>query len=123
MIKIFAVCKSDVFISVVRPLLSKCNINVLGICTNSENAVEEFLNCKPKPNILLLDANWGNSTIPAETILHNILDIEPVKTIITATFYDEEHVEKFREASGFFYRNQSLNEIVNCIFDVFNRER
>ncbi|HKZ67439.1 MAG TPA: hypothetical protein VJ111_13825 [Chitinophagaceae bacterium] len=124
MINIFVVWKSDHFISAAKKILSNRNINVAGICTNSEKAIEHFLKCGPKPDIVLLDANWGNFTIPAEIILHKFLSIEPVKIIITTTFFERYYINKFKlmEVKGFFYRNQSIDAITNCIYKVYNDE-
>lgn len=114
--------KSDHFISVAKKIFSNRNINVSGICTNPGNAIEDFWKCKPKPDILLLDAHWGDSTIPAEIILYKFLRLEPVKVIITATFFEQRYIDKFKatDVKGFFYRNQSIDEIINCINNVYN---
>jgi DNA-binding NarL/FixJ family response regulator len=124
MINIFVVWKSDHFISVAKKILCNRNINVSGICTNADNAIEDFRKCKPKPDILLLDAHWGDSTISTEIILSKFLGLEPVKVIITATFFEQHYVNKFKamEVKGFFYRNQGIDEIINCIYSVYNHK-
>ena len=124
MINIFVVWKSTHFISAAENILKERHINVAGICTNMEDAIEHFSKCKPKPDILLLDANWGNSTIPAENILYKFLSIEPIKIIVTTTFFKQYYINKFKatEVKGFFYRNQDLDDIINCIYNVYNHK-
>jgi DNA-binding NarL/FixJ family response regulator len=122
MINIFVIWKSNHFISIAKKILREQNINVSGICTNPDNAIEYFSKCNPKPDILLLDANWGHAAFSAEIILQRFLSTELVKIIITKTFFDQYSINKFKPmgVKGFFYRNQPIDEITTCIKNVYN---
>lgn len=122
MINVFVVWKTDRFIRIADPMLSRQNIKIAGICTNPDNAIEDFWKCKPKPDMLLIDANWGGSSIPTEIILHKFISIGLTKIIITTTHFERYYINKFKatEAKGFFYRTQSIDEITNCIYNVYN---
>jgi len=121
MINIFVIWKSNHFISLAKEILKEQNINVSGICSNPDYAIEHFLKCKPKPDILLVDANWGDSAFSAENIMQSFLSIQPIKIIINNTFFEQHYINKFKPmgVKGFFYRTQDMDEITTCIKHVY----
>lgn len=122
MINIFAIWKSDHFISATKEIFSERNIHIVGICTNPENAVEDFCKCNPRPDIVLLDAHWKNCIIPPGIALRKFFSIEPVKIILTTTFFKEHDLKEFESmgVKGSFNRTQGIDEIVKCINNVYN---
>ncbi len=120
MIDIFAIWKSELFISAAKEMFSQRNITISCICTNPENILEDYYKCSPRPQILLLDTNWADNKLIAEIVEHILLSTEPVRIILTTTFFKQHDLAKLGsiKVKGSFNRNQNIDEIVKCIIDV-----
>ena len=122
MINIFVVWKNDLFIRTAEAFLSQQNIHIAATTSNHETAFDLFLCCLPKPDILLLDINWGNDPGIVESVLKIFRQSENLKVIMTATFFKKNYPADFKDSNvkGFFYRTQPIEAIIKCIVDVYN---
>jgi DNA-binding NarL/FixJ family response regulator len=122
-INLFAVCKNDVFILAIEQTLNEEGIFISGICKNHEQAVTQYTNSKPKPDIILLDADWTFHGTTGSLLLTNFLPIaKTTKIILTTTHYEEEMITELKKLNphGYLYKNvNSIDSIVHCIKKVY----
>lgn len=122
MIRIFGVCKNDLFLKMIDPMLNTWGISIAAITRTTNDAVQKFI--ESKADIVILDANWNYTSLSAKDILANFLNHDKsCKVVMITTFYDPKIEEQFFTlgAQGYIYRNvTSLDSIVECITSVYD---
>jgi DNA-binding NarL/FixJ family response regulator len=120
-IKIFLVCKSDVFFRTIEPILNESGIFIAGTSKSSTEALSMFE--KSDADVILLDANWSPHGMEGLNILAGFLNHNRLlKVIFVTTFYDDRLAAKAKGtgAMGYLYRNVTHAKVIrDCIISVY----
>lgn len=124
MIRVLAICKRSNFILRIQSYLLLNGIDIVFICNNSSNGIEDYK--RVNPDIIIMDANWSNFSyaVSGSQLIQQLRTVNPACKIIISTNTEEpDTVGKLREynISGYFYRNMNdvLSAIVNCVKNVY----
>lgn len=121
MIKIFLLCKNDLYLRTIEPILNENNISISGICKEPKEAVNQLTN--NKADVIVMDANWGAYGFSGVDILNGFKKMDnSVKVILVTNSYEDKMAARAKElgAMGYFYRNvNSLKHITDCITSVY----
>lgn len=123
MIKVFFLCKSNKFFSLLESMLNKDGIYIAGTCNEPQNAVEHFV--KSKADLVVMDAHWSSQTynLSSKQIMQRFLKHdENIKVIFVTLHFEPNQIEDIKQlgAKGYIYRNVSkFEKITNCIKQVF----
>jgi len=123
MIHLFAVCKNDRFVRAIALLLGQKGVKLIDTCTQPGLAKSKLLACEPRPDVVLLDANWNNHPFSGPELLAELLNAhQPTPKIILMTHSFEERTVKRLQgmgASGYFSRASTHpDDIFQCIKNV-----
>lgn len=117
-INIFILFKRGNSIPLFELIFERHNITVIGSSTDPEKAMQDFLACDTKPDIVLMDANWASKGVPGVglSMLKQFLDYQ-VKVVALTTHYDYRTLTFYKEhgAHGYAYRTSSEIDIITCL--------
>lgn len=122
-INIFIMFKRGNSIPVFQLIFERHNIAVICSCTEPETALQDFLSCAIKPDIVFMDANWASKGVSGVglSLLHKFIQYQ-VKVIALTTHYDERTLNFYKEhgAHGYAYRTASEADIITCVKVVYS---
>lgn len=117
-INIFVMFKRGNSIPLFQLIFERHSIAVVCSSTDPATALQDFLACAIKPDIVFMDANWASKGVSGVglTLLHQFLQYQ-VKVIVLTTHYDLRTLNFYKEhgAHGYAYRTSSEAEIITCI--------
>lgn len=119
-IHLFAVCKGDRFAYLMEHFFKKENIFIAGVCRKPMEALNQFRDLNPTPDIILLDAYWPNSN--GKKLLSQFSETD-AKVILVTNYYDPKVLNDFspRQAHGYIFRNcDDHTMITDCIRQVYS---
>lgn len=130
MINIYVVCKNDIFYKTIQPVLNENNIFIsrffkMPSLTNKKEFLElaenDFIACSPRPDILLMDANWNSHEVSGIEIIQTFATFENLKIIVSTTSFDKRINAFFKNmgANSYMVKLQGFEHILNTIQTTF----
>lgn len=121
-VKVFIVCKNDVFFRGIEHLFNAHCIVFSGICRDPDVALEQF--DESGADMIIMDANWwAHRGYSAKQILDQFLTHNKhLKIMLVSTLYDPALIYYIKQsgAKGYFCRTTNgIEQITNCIRQVY----
>ena len=113
---IFWLSKKEIFPRSFSTFLLEHDLHLSGICTNPDMAVYEYL--VSGADLVIMDFSWYSSAVSGVGLLNEFLTLkENMKVIITTSYFQETVHVRYRRlgACGYFTKNDSPEDIINCI--------
>ncbi len=126
-IKVLAICKRNIFIEAILPLLKLNNIEIISICYNGVTGIETYQ--KSNPHLVVLDANWPFSSYcySGVEVAAQLKSIDSNCKIVVATnYYELQTINTFGNyIDGYFYKTMAdvLPFMVECFRNVSNNKK
>lgn len=131
MTNIFIACKNDIFYKAIEPTLNENEIFVscffkMHPQTLKNNFLEamknEFSTCTPKPDIVLMDANWNTYEVTGTDIFKTFATFENLKIIVSTTSLDERISTIFQNlgATAYMVKTFGYEHILSTLKAVLN---
>jgi DNA-binding NarL/FixJ family response regulator len=111
--------KNKVFINLTESLFNNEGIYISAICTRPHFGISEFNECRPTPDIVLMDAHWPNN--PGKDLFLQFL-ITKAKIILITAFPEMNILKHFSplHPQGYFFKScDDFKIIIDCIKRVY----
>lgn len=118
-INMFVMSKGKVFVNLTESLFNNEGIYISAICTQPHLGISEFNECRPTPDIVLMDAHWPKNA--GKDLFLEFLGTK-AKVILTTAFLEMNILNYFSplEPHGYFFKScDDFHIIIDCIRQVY----
>lgn len=133
-IPIFSITKNDIFFKGIEEHFEQDGIIFSGMSTNPDTFIAQILQCKIKPLVLLISANWAfniHQTTAEKIIQKCVLELPHDYTLLLKYIYVTNSYEPLivkelcadKYPDGYLFQNSSQAQMIECIKKVHSGER